>query len=120
MRNPYEQYKINNVLSTPPEKITLMLYDGAIKFGNIAKVAMENKEVEKAHINIVKIQNIIEELLHSLDYTYPVAKDFELIYTNILNLLLKSNISKNPNDMEKVLNELRDIRNIWNELISKK
>lgn len=118
--NPYIKYQQNNILTAPPAQLTLMLYDGAIKFGNLAKVAMENKEIEKAHINISKIQNILTELLNSLDYNYPVAKDFEVIYTNISDLLLKANLSKNPDDMEKVLVELRDIRNIWKELMTKK
>lgn len=118
--NPYIKYQQNNILTAPPAQLTLMLYDGAIKFGNLAKVAMENKEIENAHINISKIQNILTELLNSLDYNYPVAKDFEVIYTNISDLLLKANLSKNPDDMEKALKELRDIRNIWKELMTKK
>lgn len=116
--NPYLKYQQNNILTAPPAQLTLMIYDGAIKFGNLAKIAMENKEIEKAHINISKIQNLITELLNTLDYNYPVAKDFEIVYTNIANLLLKANLSKNPDDMEKVLEELRDIRNIWKELMS--
>lgn len=120
MNNAYKKYQTNNILTASPAQLTLMLYDGAIKFGNLAKIAMENKEIENAHINIIKIQNIIEELICSLNHSYPVSKDFEIIYKNISNLLLKANISKNPDDMELVLIELREIRNIWKEIMSKK
>ncbi|MDE6992858.1 MAG: flagellar export chaperone FliS, partial [Lachnospiraceae bacterium] len=59
-QNPYEQYQRNKVLTATPSEVTLMLYEGAIKFCNIAIMAIENNETEKAHINIMKTQRIIE------------------------------------------------------------
>ena len=58
-QNPYEQYQRNKVLTATPAEVTLMLYEGAIKFCNIAIMAIENNEMEKAHINIMKTQRII-------------------------------------------------------------
>ena len=59
--NPYAQYQNSKILTASPAELTLMLYDGAIKFGNIAIAAMNEKDVQKAHLNIIKVQKIIEE-----------------------------------------------------------
>ena len=80
---------------------------------------MINKDIEKAHNNIIKIQNILKELLNTLNYKYEVAKDFEIIYTNIANLTFQANISKNPDDMEKAIEAMREIRETWVKVIKK-
>ena len=119
MNNPYMQYQRDQILTSSPAAVTLMLYDGIIKFGNISKEAMINKDIEKAHNNIIKIQNILKELLNTLNYKYEVAKDFEIIYTNIANLTFQANISKNPDDMEKAIEAMREIRETWVKVIKK-
>ena len=58
--NMYSQYNNNKILTASPAELTLMLYEGAIKFCNIAEAAVEQKDVPKAHANIVKVQKIIE------------------------------------------------------------
>ena len=78
--NAYAQYNNSKVLTASPAELTLMLYEGAIKFCNIAEVAIEEKDVEKAHNNIRKVQNIIGYLQSTLDTKYPVAQDFIHIY----------------------------------------
>ena len=75
--NAYAQYKNSKVLTASPAELTLMLYEGAIKFCNIAIAAIEQKEVEKAHVNIRKAQKIIEHLRVTLDMKYPVAKEMK-------------------------------------------
>ena len=78
--NAFAQYKNSKVLTASPAEITLMLYEGAIKFCNIAITAIEGKEIQKAHINIIKAQKIVEHLQVTLDMKYPVVKDFDRIY----------------------------------------
>lgn len=114
--NPYDKYNNNRILSASPNALILMLYDGAIKFGNIAKKAIEDKDIETAHKNIIKIENIFKELLNCLDDKYPVSKDFRIVYENIINLLIKANVSKNPADIENVMIEIREIRDIWKKI----
>ena len=76
----YENYNHSKILTASPEELTLMLYDGAIKFCNIAIMGIENKDIEKAHNNITKVQRIIEEFRATLDHKYPVAEDFDRVY----------------------------------------
>lgn len=115
--NAYAQYKNSKVLTASPAELTLMLYEGAIKFCNIAIAAIEQKEVEKAHINIRKAQKIIEHLRVTLDMKYPVAKDFGNMYQYIDRRLLEANISKDPEILKEVLTHLHAIRDTWKEVM---
>ena len=83
-QNPYEAYQKNKILTATPAEVTLMLYEGAIKFCNIAIMAVEQNDLEKAHVNIMKTQRIIEEFRNTLDRKYPVAEDFDRIYVYVL------------------------------------
>ncbi len=119
--NPYDQYQRNKILTASPAELTLMLYDGAIKFGNIAIAAMrqEKKDVEAAHINIVKVQNILEEFRATLNWDYPVAQDFENVYVYLLQRSLQANMAKDPEIMEEVVGHLRTMRETWIEVMKK-
>ena len=59
-QNGYAQYQNSKIMTASPAELTLMLYEGAIKFGNIAIMAMENKDPAKAHENVVKVEKIIQ------------------------------------------------------------
>ena len=115
--NAYAQYKNSKVLTASPAELTLILYEGAIKFCNIAIAAIEQKEVEKAHVNIRKAQKIIEHLRVTLDMKYPVAKDFDNMYQYIDRRLLEDNISKDPEILKEVLTHLHAIRDTWKEVM---
>ena len=116
-RNPYAEYTTNKILTASPAEVTLMLYEGAIKFCNIAIVAIEHGEIEKAHINIVKTQRIIEEFRNTLDHKYPVAEDFDRIYVYLLQRLLQANMKKDTKILEEVNTHLRSIRDTWKEVM---
>lgn len=66
--NPYlKQYRQTQIDTAPKEQILLMLYDGAVRFLNQAKAGFAEKNIEKIHNNIVKVQNIITEFESTLD-----------------------------------------------------
>lgn len=118
-QNPYEQYQKNKVLTATPAEVTLMLYEGAIKFCNIAIMAIEQKELEKAHVNIMKTQRIIEEFRNTLDRKYPVAEEFDKIYVYVLRRLFEANIHKDKEILEEVNTHLRSLRDTWKEVMRK-
>lgn len=118
-RNPFAEYTTNKILTASPAKVTLMLYEGAIKFVNIAIVAIEHGEIEKAHINIKKTQRIIEEFRNTLDHKYPVAEDFDRIYVYLLQRLLEANIKKDTEILEEINMHLRSVRDTWKEVMRK-
>ncbi len=113
----YEAYANNRVMTASPAELTLMLYDGAIKFCNIAETAIENQNVEKAHLNIRKTERIIEELQASLNHKYPVAKEFDTVYTYLMERLREANQKKDKEILEEVLKHLRKMRDAWKEVM---
>lgn len=115
----YAAYGNSKILTASPAELTLMLYDGAIKFVNIAITATEKKDVEKAHNNIMKAENIIIEFQSTLDHKYPVAKDFDTVYTYLLQRLRDANLKKDKEILEEVLGHLRTMRDTWKEVMAK-
>lgn len=117
--NPYAQYANSKILTASPAELTLMLYEGAIKFGNIATMAMEKKDIQKASDNIKKVRRIVDELNNTLNMKYPVAKDFERVYNYLLRRLVDANVSKDPEDMEEIVGHLRSMRDTWKGVMEK-
>ena len=113
----YAQYQNNKVLTASPAELTLMLYDGAIKFCNIAMMAIDSKDVQKAYTNIVKAEKIIDYLRVTLDMRYPVAKDFENIYTYLSRRLIEANVKKDKEILEEVHGHLSSVRDTWKEVM---
>ena len=115
--NAYAQYKNSKVLTASPAELTLMLYEGAIKFCNIAIAAIEQKDVEKAHKNIQKTQKIIEHFRITLDMKYPVAQDFDRVYEYLLRRLVEANVKKDKKILEEVSEHLHSMRDTWKEVM---
>ncbi len=113
----YAAYANSKILTASPAELTLMLYDGAIKFCNIAMMAIEKNDIEKAHNNIMKTERIIIEFQASLDHKYPVAKDFEQVYTYLIRRLRDANLAKDKDILEEVLKHLRTMRDTWKEVM---
>ncbi|MBR0092065.1 MAG: flagellar export chaperone FliS [Lachnospiraceae bacterium] len=117
--NAYAQYTNNKVMAASPAELTLMLYDGAIKFCNIAEAAIEKSDADKAHTNIVKVERIIEYLRSTLDMSYPVAQDFENMYSYINRRLIEANMTKDLEILKEINTHLHAIRDNWIEVMKK-
>ncbi len=117
MPNAYSQYQVNKIMTASPAELTLMLYEGAIKFCNIAEAALEQGDIQKAHLNIVKVEKIIDYLRQTLDMSYAVAQDFENIYSYLSRRLVEANIKKDKEILEEVNMHLRSVRDNWKEVM---
>lgn len=117
IQNGYNNYAKERILNASPAQLTLMLYDGAIKFCNIAIAAVEKGDVMKAHNNIMKVEKIIGEFRATLDFKYPVAEDFDKVYQYIMDRLIEANIKKDKDILEEVLTHLRTMRETWDEVM---
>lgn len=113
----YQQYSNNKVMMASPSELTLMLYEGAIKFCNIAISGVQQKNIEKAHVNIVKAEKIIQYLRETLNMKYPVAQDFENVYVYLERRLLAANIKKEEEILEEICEHLRSMRDTWKEVM---
>ncbi len=115
--NGYDAYAQNKIMTASPAELTLILYEGAIKFCNIAIVAIENKDYAKANTNIQKAERIIGEFQATLNYKYATAKDFEVVYDYLMKRLLEANMRKDKEVLEEVLKHLRTMRDTWKEVM---
>ncbi|MEW5822678.1 MAG: flagellar export chaperone FliS [Cyanobacteriota bacterium] len=118
--NPYlNQYKKAQVQTASPEQILIMLYDGAIRFLNQAKVHIANKDIEQSHVNIVKAQRIITEFMSSLDMDMggEMAVNLFNLYEYLHYRLVQANIKKDVEALDEVLGHLRSLKATWEEAI---
>ena len=117
LNNGYAAYANSKIMTASPAELTLMLYEGAIKFCNIAIRAVEEKDIQKAHNNIIKVENIITEFRATLDHKYEVAKDFDNVYIYLEQRLTEANLKKDKEILEEVLGHLRTMRDTWKEVM---
>lgn len=115
-----QQYNRSRILTASPAELTLLLYDGAIKFCNLAIVAIEKKDIPAAHTNIVKVEKIIEEFRSTLNRDYPVAEDFDRVYCYLLRRLQDANVKKDIDIINEILEHLRSMRDTWKQVIDRK
>lgn len=115
--NAMTAYKDSKILTASPAELTLMLYEGAIKFGNLALYAIEKRDYSKANLNIIKAERIITELRTTLNFDYPVAKSFEQVYDYIYSRLIEANIKKDAQVLEEAISYIREMRDTWREVM---
>ena len=116
-KNPYAAYANNKIASATPAELTLMLYEGAIKFCNLAKIDIEKGEYGDSLGHIQRARNIIVELQSTLDFKYAVAKDFDNIYRYVFDLMIRVNREHDLEALEELLTQLRDLRDIWKQVM---
>lgn len=112
-------YKGNRINTASPAELTLMLYDGAVKFCNMAIDALEKKDIQKANTNLIKAQKIIVEFRMTLDFKYDVANQFDIVYDYIYRRLVEANIKKDKDIAEEALGHIRTMRDTWKEVMRK-
>ena len=113
--NPYAKIKNNAILTASPQELTLMLFDGAVKFGNQAKMAMAAGDYNKSHRLITRVQDIVQEFQITLDMNYQVSEGMALMYDYIARRLVDANIKKDPVILEEALGYIRELRTSWRE-----
>lgn len=109
----YNQYKENNIAQSKPEELTLMLYNGLIKFIMRAQDAVRGNRMEEAHINIVKAQNIVSEFMNTLDLQYELSSSLLLLYDYLFRRLVDANTKKSDEILEEVLGFSKELRDTW-------
>ena len=119
MKNQANTYLEQQVRSASQEELLIMLYDGAIRFLMLAKLGLEEKNIEKFHNNNIKAQNIISEFMSTLDMEMggEVAKNLFKLYEYLHFRLVQSNLKKNVSMLNEVLTHLRDLKKTWEKAI---
>ena len=117
LTNAYQQYQNNAVMTASGPELTLMLYNGAIKFINQGIESIEKGNPASAHTSIMKAQRIIDELRATLDDKYDLAKEMDALYIFINELLVQGNIKKDITQLEEARGLVREFRDTWQEVI---
>ena len=115
MQNPYEKYRSNTVFTATKEELTLMLYEGAIKFCNQAAKALESQDYAKSNELLVKVQDIIREFQITLDKNYEISQQLDQLYDYMHYRLIEANMKKDTTILTEVRDHLRELRDTWKE-----
>lgn len=115
--NPYQAYQENSVLTASPGDLTLMLYNGCLKFLNLAKKAIEEKNITEKNTNLQKAQNIINELMVTLNMDIEISKQMIALYDFVRIKLIEANVKNDLAALEEAESIMTDFRDTWKEVI---
>lgn len=113
MTNPYQAYQNQAVSTSKPEDLTAMLYEGLVKFIRLAKIELENQQLEASHKQNIKAQNILTELMVTLNREYPIADSLLSIYEYMKNRLIEANLQKSCELLEEVEGFAVELTETW-------
>lgn len=113
--NPYAQYQQAQLETAPPERLLIMLYEGAIRFCNAARKGIEERNYQKANDNFLRVQAIITELMATLnmDAGGEVAANLFDLYEFINRTLTEANVQKNVQKLDEAVVIIRDLHEAW-------
>ncbi len=117
INNPYKTYQQNSFNTASPGELTLMLYNGCLKFINQAKKAIRDNQVELKNINIIKAQKIISELMVTLNMDIEISKDMMSLYEFINRQLIEANIKNSVSQLDIAEELVTDFRDAWKQAI---
>lgn len=115
--NAYNAYKQNSVTTASPGELTLMLYNGCLKFLNRSKLAMIDKNIEDKNHNIQRAQAIIAELMSTLNMDVDISKQMLPLYEYMNHRLTEANINGDTAIIEEVEGLVTEFRDTWKEVI---
>lgn len=116
-QNPYAKIKENAINTATPEELTLMLYDGALKFVNRAVISIEKGNYMEANTSIQKTKDIVRELQTSLDMKYQISNELHDSYEYMHYRLTQANMKKDIEILNEMISHIRLFRDTWKEAI---
>ena len=117
--NPYNIYKQNSVNLASGQQLLLMLLDGAVKYTKIARLAIFEKDIPRAHKEVIRVQDIFLELMITMDKNTKYMEDLYNLYEFVKNELVKANMKKDVKIIDEVLPIIEEIRDMWYEVDKK-
>ncbi|MCK6206011.1 flagellar export chaperone FliS [Bacillus infantis] len=115
--NPYSAYKSSSVNTASPGELTLMLYNGCLKFIHQAKSDIIENKLENKHTNIIKAQNIVNELMVTLNMDYHVSKNLMGLYDYLRRRLVEANLKNDTEILDEVEGFVTEFRDTWKQVI---
>jgi len=116
MTDAHDVYRRQGVLTASPMELIIMLYDGLRKDMLIAERAIKKDDAAQAHHNLVKAQDIVNELINCLDLSLSISKDLLALYEFILHELEAINVAKDAERIPPLLEIIGTLRDTWQEI----
>jgi flagellar secretion chaperone FliS len=117
LNNPFQMYQKQAVTTAKPEALTLMLFEGMVKFIRLSKFALKSGNIGEGHHNNLKAQDILLELMATLKDGYVISEPLHQIYDYMRNQLIQANIKKNIEILEEVEGLAVELVDTWSEAI---
>lgn len=117
VNNPYQQYQNNSVNTASAGELTLMLYNGCLKFINLAKKAIGDNDIENKNINLQKAQNIVKELMITLNMDIEISNDLQSLYDYLHRRLIEANVKNDVSILNEVEEFVTEFRDTWKQVI---
>lgn len=117
MMNPLQNYQQNAVNTASPGELTLMLYNGCLKFIHLAKLAITESRMQDKNTNLIKAQKIIQELMITLNMEQEVSKQLMPLYDYLHRQLIQANLKNDSSILDEVEGFVVQFRDTWKEVI---
>ncbi|KAA0966769.1 flagellar export chaperone FliS [Sporosarcina sp. ANT_H38] len=117
INNPYATYQNNSINTSTPGELTLLLYNGCLKFIQQGKRALKENNIEEKNKSIQKAQAIISELMLTLDKSYPVAANMLVLYEFANSRLVDGNIKNDSTLFDEASAIITEFRDTWKQVI---
>jgi flagellar protein FliS len=111
--NTANAYKTQQIMTASPEELTLMLYNGAVKFANESISYLEKGDFEKSNNANLRVQDIVKEFMVTIDQDYELSKNWFMLYEYIEHRLIQGNIKKDVVQLTEARDMLLDMRDTW-------
>lgn len=115
--NAYNVYKQNSIATASPGELTLMLYNGILKFIVKSKHAIEEKNIQEKNYNLQRAQAIISEMMTTINMDYDISKEMLPLYEYMNRRLTEANIKNDPAILDEVYGLVEEFRDTWKEVI---
>ena len=119
MVNAAEAYKRQQVLTATPEALTLMLYNGALRFMTEGREAIEKKDYEEANNSLQKAQNIITEFRVTLNMEYEISHQLLPLYNYVYDRLVEAKMKSDLAQLDEAKNIITELRDAWAQAMKK-
>ena len=119
INNAAEAYKRQQVMTATPEALTLMLYNGALRFMKEGMDAMEKKDYEQCNTSLQKAQKIIMEFQAALKMEYEISHQLMPLYDYVYNSLVEANMKSDPAKVQESIDLIKELRDAWAEAMKK-
>lgn len=114
----YQAYRNTQVATASQGTLILMLFDGAIKFAKQAVRCIEQSDFADANEKLLRSQDIMSELMSSLDMDVgEISDNLYQLYSFIVQLLIKANVDKDTKVINQAVDLLRELRDMWREVV---